>query len=103
MKLDTEVSIRGPVYLVAYSNNGNEGIVPILALLVILQLALDHVDHDVVRHESTLIHNLLRLSSQLRLRRDLRAQHVTSCKMAAGEFVLDRGSLGAFASAGRSC
>lgn len=44
---------------------------PVLALGVVVQLALDHVDHDLVADETTLVHNLLSLLAELGLLRDL--------------------------------
>ena len=51
--------------------------IPILALRVVGQLALDHVDHDLVADKTTLVHDLLGLPSELSLLRDLGPQHVT--------------------------
>lgn len=51
---------------------------PVLALRVALQLALDHVDHNLVANQATLIHDLLGLPSEVGLLRDLGPQHVTS-------------------------
>lgn len=62
--------------------------IPVLALRVALQLVLDHVDHDLVADQTTLVHDLLSLPSEVGLLRDLRAQHVT-------------GSLGGILSAAR--
>ena len=70
---------------------------PILALLVVVQLLLDHVDHDVVRHEPTLVHDLLSLTAQVGLGGDLRAQHVAGSEMAAVVLLLDLRGLGALA------
>ena len=50
---------------------------PVLALVVVLELVLDHVDHDLVADQTTLVHNLLGLTSQLGLLCDLGAEHVT--------------------------
>lgn len=50
---------------------------PVLALLVVLKLALDHANDNLVADEATLVHDLLGLSSELRLLCDLGAQHVT--------------------------
>ena len=49
---------------------------PVLAFLVVLQLALDHVDHDLVAHETAGVHDLLCFPAKRRLLRDLCAQHV---------------------------
>jgi hypothetical protein len=51
--------------------------VPVLALLVVLELSLDHIDHDLVADQTAGIHNLLGFSAERRLRRDLRAEHVS--------------------------
>lgn len=51
--------------------------IPVLALGVVVQLALDHVDHDLVADEATLVHDFLGFLSKIGLLRDLRAQHVS--------------------------
>ena len=51
--------------------------VPIAAFCVVLNLALDHVNHDLVTDKTSLVHDLLRLSAEIRLLRDLCPQHVT--------------------------
>lgn len=48
-----------------------------LALGVVLELALDHANHDLVADETALVHDLLGLSAQLGLLCDLSAEHVT--------------------------
>jgi hypothetical protein len=48
-----------------------------LALGVVLELALDHANHDLVADETALVHDLLGLSTQLGLLCDLSAEHVT--------------------------
>lgn len=63
--------------------------IPALALLVRVQLALDHANHDLVRDQLALVHDLLSLLAELRLRGDLSAQHVTGSQMAAAELLLD--------------
>lgn len=50
---------------------------PVLALGVVLQLALDHVDHDLVGDETTLVHDLLGLLAEVGLLSDLRTEHVS--------------------------
>lgn len=45
--------------------------VPVLALLVVVQFALDHVDHDLVADETALVHDLLGFLSELGLLHDL--------------------------------
>lgn len=49
-----------------------------LALGVVLELALDHANHDLVADETALVHDLLGLSTQLGLLCDLSTEHVTS-------------------------
>ena len=44
---------------------------PVLALSVVIKLALDHVNHDIVANQTTLVHDLLSLPSQVGLLRDL--------------------------------
>lgn len=72
------------------------------ARLVVLQLLLDHTYHDVIRDESSLVHDLLGFHSEIRLLCNLLTEHVTSGKMADPVIVLlqDLGRLCAFASAG---
>ena len=50
---------------------------PVLALGVVVQLALDHVDHDLVADETTLVHDLLGFLSKIGFLRDLGPQHVS--------------------------
>ena len=63
--------------------------VPVLALLVVVQLVLDHANHDLVRHQLALVHNLLGLATELGLSSDLRAKHVTGGQVAGAVLVLD--------------
>lgn len=51
--------------------------VPSLALLVVLELILDHANDNVVGNESTLVHDLLGLATELSLLCNLGAEHVT--------------------------
>ena len=51
--------------------------VPSLALLVVLELVLDHANDNVVGNESTLVHDLLGLATELSLLCDLRTEHVS--------------------------
>lgn len=44
---------------------------PVLALSVVVELALDHVDHDIITDQATLVHDLLGLSAQISLLGDL--------------------------------
>jgi hypothetical protein len=50
---------------------------PVLAFLVVFELALDHVDHDFVADQTALVHDLLGLLAQRRLLCDLGSQHIT--------------------------
>lgn len=47
--------------------------IPSLALLVVLELFLDHTDHDIVAYETALVHDLLRLATKRSLLGDLGA------------------------------
>lgn len=69
-----------------------------LALLVVLQLLLNHANDDVIADETTLVHDLLGFPTERSLLGDLGSQHVTSGQMTAVELLLDLGSLGALAS-----
>lgn len=51
--------------------------IPVLALGVVVQLALDHVDHDLIADEAAGIHDLLGFPAERRLLCDLGAEHVT--------------------------
>lgn len=53
------------------------GFLPILALAVVVQFTLDHVDHDLVANQTTLVHDLLRLLAEVGLLRNLGSQHVS--------------------------
>lgn len=78
---------------------GSRGIyhLPSTALLVVLELLLNHTNHDLIRHKPALIHDLLCLLAQLGLRGDLSAEHVTCCQMAAAKFLLDLRGLSSLA------
>lgn len=54
------------------NENKEEAFLPVLALLVILQFMLDHVNHNLIANQSALVHDLLGLPAQLGLARDLR-------------------------------
>lgn len=68
-----------------------------LALLVVVQLALDHANHNLIRDQLALIHDLLGLLAQLGLSCDLRAEHVAGCEVAAAILLLDLRGLCALA------
>jgi hypothetical protein len=70
---------------------------PVLALGVVVQLVLDHADHDLVRHQLALVHDLLGLATKLGLSGDLRAQHVAGGQVAGAVLFLDLRGLGALA------
>jgi len=53
--------------------------IPVLAILVACQLILDHVNHDVVADQATLVHDLFRFPTQWCLLCDLCSEHVTGC------------------------
>lgn len=52
--------------------------IPALALLVVVELLLDHANDNVVTDETTLVHDLLRFAAKGSLLSNLRSQHVTS-------------------------
>jgi len=52
--------------------------IPSLALLVVLQLLLNHANDDVIADETTLVHDLLGFPAERSLLGDLGSQHVTS-------------------------
>jgi hypothetical protein len=78
-----------------FRNPSND--VPVLALLVVVQLVLDHANHDLVRHQLALVHNLLGLATELGLSGDLRAQHVAGGQVASAVLLLDLRGLGTLA------
>ena len=71
--------------------------VPVLALLVVLQLVLDHRNDNLVADKTSSVHDLLRLNPELRLARDLVTEHVTRREMAHAELVADARRLRALA------
>lgn len=70
---------------------------PVLALLVRLQLVLDHTDHDLIRDQSTGIHDLLGLLAELGLLADLVSEHVTGSQVADAVLLLQVGGLSTLA------
>jgi hypothetical protein len=54
-----------------------EDCLPIGAFPVCVQLILDHVDHDIVTDQASLVHDLFRFPTKGRLFGDLCPQHVT--------------------------
>ena len=50
---------------------------PVVALGVLLELLLDHTDHDLVADETSGIHDLLGLATEGCLRSNLCAEHVS--------------------------
>lgn len=69
----------------------------VLALGVVLQLVLDHVDHDFVRNKATLVHDLLSLEAEGSLLGNLRTQHITGSQVAGAVLLLEVRSLGSLA------
>lgn len=84
------------IQLLSLDNSAGESIEneSVLALLVVLQVVLDHVDHDLVTDESTSIHDLLGLHTDLGLVGNGSAEHVTGGQVADAVLLLDLGSLG---------
>ena len=74
----------------------------VLALLVVFQLALDHVDHDFVRNQTTFVHDLLGLNTQFGFGGNLSSQHVTCGQVAGAELFLQVWRLGALSGAWRT-
>jgi len=71
--------------------------VPVLALLVVLQVVLDHVNHDLVTDQSTGVHDLLGLETNLGLVSNGSTKHVAGSQVADAELLLDLRGLGTFA------
>ena len=57
------------------------GDAPVLAVLVLAELLLDHTHHDLVADQLAAVHNLLGGFAELGLRGNLRAEHITSSKV----------------------
>jgi len=51
--------------------------VPSLALLVVLQLLLDHPNDDVIADKTALVHDLLGFPAERRLLSNLGSEHIT--------------------------
>lgn len=51
---------------------------PSLTLLIVLQLVLDHADHNFIADKSTLVHDLLGFPTERCLLCDLGSKHVAS-------------------------
>ena len=83
--------------LQARSSREHSSDIPVVTLLVVDQLVLDHVDHDLIRHQRALVHDLLGRLAELGLARDLRAEHVARREVADAVLVGDVGRLGALA------
>jgi hypothetical protein len=66
---------------------------PALAVRVVLEVVLNHSDHDLIAHEPARVHDLLRLDAERGLPGDLLAEHVARGEMADAELLLDVGSL----------
>lgn len=73
--------------------NGDEIDSPALAVYVVIEVILDHVDHDLIAHEPARVHDLLRLDAERGLPGDLLAKHVARGEMADAELLLDVGCL----------
>lgn len=70
MKLYVRISVVSDIYPIVFLPQKSLH-TPVLALGVVLKLALDHVNHDIVANQTTLVHDLLSLPSQVGLLRDL--------------------------------
>jgi hypothetical protein len=66
---------------------------PVLALLVVGQLILDHVDHDLIADEVSSVHDLLGLFTEVSLSLDLGSKHVSSSQVADTVFARNVGCL----------
>src|SRR4051812_33422763 len=71
---------------------GTRDDIPALALLVVVQLLLDHADDDVIADKAARVHNLLGFHAQLRLLGDLGSQHVAGGLVVANEPTLAIGA-----------
>ena len=60
---------------------------PILARLVVLELVLDHPNHDIIADESPSVHDLLCLPTELGFLGNLLAEHVPCREVAYAELV----------------
>jgi hypothetical protein len=83
--------------LVVYLHKCSPFGAPVLALGVCLKLVLDDIDDEVVRNESSSVHDLLCLNAERCLLLHLFAQHVARREVADAELLLDFRRLGALA------
>lgn len=70
--------------------------VPLLTAWIFSDFLLNHVDHDLITHEPTCVHDLFRSFSQRGLLCNLSTQHIPGRKMTDTKLVLDRLRLCAF-------
>lgn len=73
-----------------------------LALGVLLQLLLDHANHNLIGNQTALVHNLFSSPTQLGLLGNLLPQHVTSSEVTDAVFTRDVGRLSTLTSTGRA-
>jgi hypothetical protein len=66
---------------------------PVLALLIVGQLVLDHVDHDLIADEVSSVHDLLGLFTEVSLSLNLGSKHVSSSQVAYTVFARNVGCL----------
>ncbi len=74
-----------------FQNGGIDS--PALAVYVVIEVILNHADHDLIAHERAGVHDLLRLDAERGLPDDLLAKHVARGEMADAEPLLDVGRL----------
>ena len=70
---------------------------PALAVCVVVELLLDHADHDLIADEAARVHDLLGLDAERGALGDLLAEHIARGEVANAELVLDVGRLRALA------
>jgi hypothetical protein len=58
--------------------------------LGLVQIAVDHLDHQLVRHQLSGVHDFLQLGAQFRARGDFRAEHVAGGQVAHTEFLFQK-------------
>jgi hypothetical protein len=74
----------------------------VLAHVVVLELVLGHVYHDIIKDEPTGIHNLFHLYTERSLLRNLLVRHVASREVADAEIIAYAQHLGTLTCAGWS-
>lgn len=80
-----------PAYLLSLANRAWESVQKESVLaLGLIQIAVDHVHHQVVGHQLASVHYTLQFGANLRAGRNFGAQHITGGQMAHAELLLEQ-------------